>query len=175
MEVATSTRPLSRRDAFRSLIRDHQASIWRYLRFLGSDEELAADLVQETFLAVWNKPFEDRGFGSSRAYLRTVSRNLFLMRKRRDESRPAHVGLEAAETEWAQHDEDDGEGYREALRDCLKNISARARAALDLFYRDRRSRTDVAVELGMAPAGVKTLMRRTREALRSCIEKKVRA
>ena len=83
--------------------------------------------------------------------------------------------LDAAESEWARHDEDSGESYREALRDCLAALSARARRALDLFYRDRRSRTDVAVELDMAPDGVKTLMRRARETLRICIDKKVRA
>jgi RNA polymerase sigma-70 factor (ECF subfamily) len=174
MEVATSTKPMTRQDEFRALIRDHQAAIWRYLRFLGSDEELAADLVQETFLAVWRKPFEDRGSGSTRAYLRTVGRNLFLMSRRRDKSRPVHVDLDAAESEWARHDEDDGESYREALRDCLAALSDRARKALDLFYRDQRSRTDVAVEIDMTPDGVKTLMRRSRESLRGCIEKKVR-
>ena len=35
------------------LVREHQAELWRYLRYLGSDAARAEDLVQETFLRVW--------------------------------------------------------------------------------------------------------------------------
>ena len=71
------------------------------------------------------------GFSTTRAYLRTVSRNLFLMSRRRDASRPVHVEIDAADAEWERHEADDGEGYREALRACLEILSDRARAALD--------------------------------------------
>ena len=33
------------------LVREHQADVWRYLRYLGADGHDADDLTQETFLA----------------------------------------------------------------------------------------------------------------------------
>jgi len=47
------------------------------------------------------------------------------------------------------------------------------RRALDLQYRDRASRAEIAAELDLAVEGVKTLMRRARSALRDCVERKL--
>ena len=47
------------------------------------------------------------------------------------------------------------------------------REAINGFYRDRLSREELAAKLDMKPDGVKTLLRRTREVLRNCIEKKI--
>ncbi len=71
------------------LVRDHQASIWRYFRFLGVQAEEADDLTQETFLAmaksIRQSKFEQRSPGETAAYLRTVARNQLLMVRRRQE------------------------------------------------------------------------------------------
>ena len=173
MEVSTSPPQATRENRLLDLIERHQGPIWRYLRFLGADEELAADLAQETFLAVWRRPPEDRGDAASRAYLRKVARNLFLMQVRRQRARPRLVDLREAEEVWQRHEWDDGEIYREALSRCLDELGERPREAIQLFYGQVHSRQEVADALGMATEGVKTLLRRTRERLRDCIERKV--
>jgi RNA polymerase sigma-70 factor (ECF subfamily) len=155
------------------LVRAHQAALWRYLRYLGCQPAEADDLVQETFLRVWRHPFADQGPAAAAGYLRTVARNLFLDAARRAKVRPAFVDLGAAEAAWAEYERGDGgEGYRGALRTCLGLLAERARRALALFYGEERSRESVAATLGLSADGVKTLLRRSRETLRECIERK---
>ncbi|MEX2186908.1 MAG: sigma-70 family RNA polymerase sigma factor [Pirellulales bacterium] len=156
-----------------SLARRHQAEIWRYLRFLGCDHGQAEDVTQETFLAVLKKPPDCRDAAAVRAYLRTVARNTFLalLRKTR---REAEFDLDAAEQIWADtHPRDGGDERLAALDDCLAALEGRARQAIDLAYRESKSRGDIAAALDMSEDGVKSLLRRTRDVLRQCVDRKV--
>jgi len=169
-----SARTYSRESEFDAMVREHQAGLWRYLRFLGCDGVLAEDLVQDTFLAVWDKPFEDRGPQATAAYLRRVAKNHFLMAVRRKKARPAFQDLREADAVWADSVGDDaGTAYRAALADCIQLLKPRQRQGIELFYADKQSRTGIATRLGMTVDGVKTLLRRTREALRTCVERRV--
>jgi RNA polymerase sigma-70 factor (ECF subfamily) len=159
---------------FAALVKEHQAGLWRYLRYLGCRPAEADDLVQEAFLRVWRHPFSDQGPAATSGYLRTVARNLFLDAARRAKVRPVFVDLAAAETAWAEYERDDGgDGYRGALRACLLSLADRARRALALFYGEERPREAVAAALGLTADGVKTLLRRARESLRECIERRL--
>lgn len=167
-------------DTPEELIRRHQAAVLRYLRYLGADASAVDDLVQETLLAVLRKvadgTFEQKSYTQTGAYLRVTARNEFISRHRKQGREPDMVAIEAAESVWAEVVIDDVlEDYLDALRDCLKSVSDKAASALRLFYRDKRSRMEVAEELEMKPAGVKTLLRRTRESLRDCVERKVQS
>jgi RNA polymerase sigma-70 factor (ECF subfamily) len=157
------------------LIRTHQAGIWRYLRYLGSDPALADDLTQETFLAVIRKPFEQRSDVETSAYLRTVARHKFLRATEKTRRGPTLNDLEVADEVWAETHADGGSEYLEALKDCLDQVQGRARTAIERRYRDGCSREATARELDMSPDGVKTLLRRTRQVLRRCVEEKVAA
>ncbi len=158
-----------------TLVRAHQAGVWRYLRFLGCDPAEADDLVQETFLTVLREPFELRSPTQTAAYLRMVARNRLLMARRKQRRVPTAIDLEAAEAVWARVAGEDGlNHYLVALNDCLEAaVSPRVRRALELQYRDRASRAEIAAALDMAVEGVKTLLRRARSALRDCVERKV--
>jgi RNA polymerase sigma-70 factor (ECF subfamily) len=156
------------------LVRNHQAGVWRYLRFLGADESLADDLTQETFLAIWRKPFVDHTPAATSRYLRTVSRNLFLMSLRKGNRLPTLERLELADEVWDRFSGDD-ETMLDALRECLEGLNGRARLAIDLCYRDQRSRAEIGRELELSEDGVKSLLRRTRELLRQCVEQKKKA
>ena len=163
---------LSGRHDLADLVRTHQAGLWRYLRFLGCDAATAEDLVQETFVAVWKKPFEDRG--ATAAYLRQVAKNRFLMAVRRKRVRPAFQQLGEADEAWdAYAGDDDGAAYRDALAECVEELKPRQRQGVELFYREHQSRDGIAAALGMTADGVKTLLRRAREALRVCVEGRV--
>lgn len=156
------------------LVQAQQMGIWRYLRFLGCDPAQADDLTQETFLAIHGKPPEERSAAATSAYVRTVARNLFLMSLRRARRQAIVENIELIEEVWQRFAaDDDGEAYRDAMRDCVETLDGRARQAIDLFYRDQRSRSEIAGELEMTEDGVKSLLRRTREILRKCVEKKV--
>jgi RNA polymerase sigma-70 factor (ECF subfamily) len=165
------------------LVRVHQAGVWRYLRYLGAKASEADDLTQETFLAVIGATgqanFEQRSSAQTAAYLRSVARNRLLMARRAQKHEIHTVELAAAETVWAQSTEDGHlDDYLVALADCLENglnnSDSRARQALDKFYRHRKGRVEIAAEMDMTPEGVKTLLRRTRDLLRKCIERHIR-
>ena len=158
-----------------ALVHAHQAGVWRYLRFLGCDSTEADDLVQETFLAVLGEQFEVRSPAQTGAYLRTVARNRLLTARRKQRNAPVTVDLEAAETVWARVAGEDGlSDYLDALGDCLEGaVSPRVRRALELQYRDRAGRAEIAAQLDLAVEGVKTLLRRARSALRDCVERKL--
>ena len=167
---------VDRRAEMTALVQAHQAGVWRYLRFLGCDRAEADDLTQETFLVVLRDGFEARSPAQTAAYLRTVARNRLLMARRKRGNRPAEVELAAAEAYWAKTVGNKGlDDYLVALADCLQvAVTARVRKALELQYRDRASREQIAAALEMAAEGVKTLLRRARDVLRDCVERKIR-
>ncbi|HVX60404.1 MAG TPA: RNA polymerase sigma factor [Pirellulales bacterium] len=170
MAIATIKPPSD----FAGLVRVHQAGVWRYLRFLGADEAQADDLTQETFLSVYRRPFVEQSPAATAAYLRTVARRQFMMSIRKSKRQPALANLELADEVWSRLAGDDGGGYLEALRDCLQSLDGRVRQAIELRYRDDRSRADIGRLLEIGEDGVKSLLRRTREVLRGCVEKRVR-
>jgi RNA polymerase sigma-70 factor (ECF subfamily) len=156
-----------------ALVREHQADVWRYLRYLGAESHDADDLTQETFLALARSEFVEQGPRQTTVYLRTVARNQLLMLRRRQGREVSTTDLETAEAVWSQNIEPRGTGgFLDALAECLDQLEDRVRQAIDGFYRDQLSREELAARLDMKPDGVKTLLRRTRELLRNCIEKK---
>jgi RNA polymerase sigma-70 factor (ECF subfamily) len=157
------------------LVREHQAGVWRYLRFLGCDAPQADDLTQETFLAVVRKPLEVRSRRETAAYLRTVARRQLLMHLRQQKREPVVADLQAADVVWAAAAGDNGlEDYLDALRECLQSaVDDRARTALELQYHHSASRSQIAERLDLAAEGVKTLLRRARASLRACVERKL--
>jgi RNA polymerase sigma-70 factor (ECF subfamily) len=172
MATATMKRPKD----LGELVRVHQGGLWRYLRFLGAGEALADDLTQETFLAVWRRPFDQRADEATAAYLRTVARNLFLAAIRKARREPPVADLDAAEAVWERLAGDDGgAAHLDALRECVEGLEGNARQAIDLFYRHGRSRVEVGESLAMTEDGVKSLLRRTRDGLRKCVEGKLNA
>lgn len=159
------------------LVRDRQAEVWRYLRFLGADATEADDLTQETFLAVARSRFVEETDAQTAGYLRTVARRQLLMLRRQQKRRIKTVDFDAAETVWAETmwpagaERDRFDDRIDAARGCVEKLTGRSREAIDLSYREGTSRDAIAEQLEMTADGVKTLLRRTREKLRECIEK----
>jgi len=169
--VSSKTRP-----DVATLVREHQAEVWRYLRYLGAGPELADDLTQETFLQLLRAPYQDQGRAARSAWLRTVARNFYLKSLRRPTASAdlMQAELEVADAAWAGFArEDGGQEHLAALRQCLDELDGRARQAVHLQYEERRSRESLAAALGLSPDGVKSLMRRVRTALRACVERRI--
>lgn len=156
------------------LIEDHQVGIWRYLRALGCDASEAEDLTQETFLAVLQKPFQYYGQTAAACYLRKVAYHRFISTRRRQGKEVIVAELEQVDESWSQWigKHDSGE-LLEALRVCLKQLTARARWALEMRFRDKLPRANIADALSITEHGARNLMQRAKTKLRSCIESKM--
>jgi len=156
------------------LVAEHQAGVWRYLRTLGCDSSLAEDLTQETFLAVFQRPFQDYNRSATASYLRRTAHNLYVSLQRRAGKITTVEDIELLDQSWHRWAaEDNGEAVLAALRECLEKLSGRARLALQLRFRDRESRANIAAALEITEHGAKNLMQRAKQKLRACIESKL--
>ena len=156
------------------LVREHQGDVWRYLRYLGAAADGADDLAQETLLAVARSPLVLRSRAETAAYLRTAARNQLLILRRKQGRQVGTVELAAAEEVWATcHPDGNSNALLDALKTCCETLAGRGQEAVNKFYREGLSRERLAEAMGMTFDGVKTLLRRTRDALRQCIERRL--
>ena len=156
------------------LIEDHQAGVWRYLRALGCEANLAEDLTQETFLKVLQRPFEEYDPKATAAYLRRTAYNLLVSYHRRAGKVTAVENVEEFDRTWnGWAGEDNGEALLDALKDCLTRLTERARLALEMRFRDKQSRANIAQRLDITEHGAKNLMQRAKQQLRECIDRKL--
>ena len=167
------------RDELVSLVHSHQAPIYRYLRYLGAAREVAQDLTQETFVVAFQKNAQGQlnEISNILAWLRGVSRNLFLAYCRRNRTSPVHMDsgyVERAEALWAEEFGDsDGSDHLAALRQCLQRLPQRQQEMLRLQYSLRKSRAEIADACRLTEDGVKTAMRRLRAALGECVQRRL--
>jgi RNA polymerase sigma-70 factor, ECF subfamily len=161
---------------------------------LTSDRHVAEEVVQETFLALWNRAeLFDPKIGSLAAWLHTIARNRTVDRLRAAGRRPNLIPLSSA----AGEDEQAGaaldrlvaagtviggarvspgpEGelaateLRQILRDALAELPDAERTAIVLAYREELTQTEIAERLGWPLGTVKTRTRRALLRLRGAL------
>jgi RNA polymerase sigma-70 factor (ECF subfamily) len=161
---------------------------------LTSDRQVAEEVVQETFLALWNRAeLFDPAIGSLAAWLHTIARNRTVDRLRAAGRRPNLIPLSSATGE----DEQAGaaldrlvasgtviggarvgsgpEGelaateLRQVLRDALAELPDAERTAIVLAYREELTQTEIAERLGWPLGTVKTRTRRALLRLRGAL------
>ena len=152
------------RDAFATLVRAHQGSVFSIgLRML-SRRDAAEDLAQDVFLQLYRKldsieSLEHLGF-----WLRRVAANLaidWLRRRPYSATRPLDEGAEVA----AQETEEDPLMSRELMR-MLGDLAPHPRAVMLLRYQEDRDVAEVAAMLDMPVNTVKSHIKRSLTALR---------
>ena len=157
------------------LIQTYQVGVWRYLRALGCESALAEDLTQDTFLAVLQRPFQDVSPAATSAYLRKTALNMLISHERRAGRVRAVEDVELLDRNWMRWAGDDnGDAALEYLKNCLQRLTERARTALEMRFRDDRSRAEIAEALEITEHGAKNLMQRAKQQLRDCVESKLK-
>lgn len=143
--------------------------LWRFLRRLGCDATAAEDLAQDAALAAISSGVYRLEQDAAMAWLHATARNLFRAHLRTKARQPQ---LTAEADAWPDASEFDAESeqLRSALRRCLMQLAPRARRAIELRYRQGAGREQIATELGVQASGIKSLLQRTRQQLRTCVE-----
>lgn len=168
--IATLRPPTETTTDLPALIRQHQRNLWRYARVLGCSAAETDELIQDAFVVLWRKNAASGVASRDAAYLRKLVRDGFVDRVRaRDREARAHAN--AVERVWEQ--EPEGDRVLEALVACRDELGGRSAAVVAAFYERRLGRDAVAEELGMTENGVKTLLQRTRAALRACVQRRL--
>lgn len=165
----------------------YASSIFAAAHRLTSDRGIAEEVVQETFLALWNRAeLFDSAAGSLAAWLHTIARNRAIDRLRAAGRRPNLVALSSA----SSPDEDPAQalermvsrgsvvagstpplgpeqavaaaGVRDAIQTAVATMPDVERTVILLAYQEDLTQTEIADRLGWPLGTVKT---RTRRAL----------
>ena len=167
-----------RKNELEILMQCHQMELYRYVQFLGADQSLADDIVQEVFISVYyHKNLPDFGDVDQRiAWLRSVAKNLFYKqcRKHKRQVNLTEEILSRLEFYWDHSTKDDALFLKkEALVECLKTLPEKQSIAIQMRYKKRLSRQQMAEELKMSENGIKSFLQRLRQALGKCIKLKL--
>jgi RNA polymerase sigma-70 factor (ECF subfamily) len=161
---------------------------------LTADRQIAEEVVQETFLALWNRAeLFNPAVGSLAAWLHTIARNRTVDRLRSAGRRPNLVPFSATsgpdEQDSAALDRlvaagtmvggaslgpgPEGElaatELRHVIRDALDDLPDVERTAIVLAYREELSQSEIAERLGWPLGTVKTRTRRALLRLRGAL------
>ena len=191
-DVAVVRRMAAGSEAALETLYDRYASaIFAAVYRLTSDRGTAEEVVQETFLALWNRAETfDPAAGSLAAWLHAIARNRTIDRLRAAGRRPPLVALSAA----AAPDEDanqalerlvsDGSivggarpapgpeqafeaaGVQEAIGLAIASMPEDERTVILLAYQEELSQSEIAARLGWPLGTVKTRTRRALQRLR---------
>jgi len=183
-------------EAFTLLYDRHAAAVYRLALGVMRDRSIAEEVVQESFLALWNRAeLYDPALGSAVGWLMTIARNRAVDHVRRVARRvPAAPFSQlvaddpdpAAATDWlVSAGETLATGApaapepevalaatetREAVSRAIATLHDVEREAILLAYRDGLSQSEIAARLGWPIGTVKTRSRRALRRMREALE-----
>jgi RNA polymerase sigma-70 factor (ECF subfamily) len=156
------------RAAFEVLLAGIQGPLFRYLRHLLTDVDLAQDVLQETLMQVYRKItwLREPTLLLPWAY-RIASREAF--RRLRVRRRLAETTLDDAAAEGVEPSHAD-DAILDALPRFLESISPASRSVLTLHYIEELSLSEIAAILGLSQGTVKSRLAYGLVQLRRALE-----
>jgi RNA polymerase sigma factor (sigma-70 family) len=164
-------------DAFRGLYRRYAPSARALAQRVVRQANLAEDIVQEAFLAIWENPDGyDPGRGSVRSWLMTTVHHRAVDAVRREEAQRRRMDEAAGETVILVQDPADQvveevglPEERAAILSALDGLPAEQRQVIELMYFDGLTQSKIADRLQLPLGTVKSRtllgMRRLRTSL----------
>lgn len=164
-------------EALEGLLRRYQPRIYRFGMKMCRDPDAAADVAQDTLLAMARTLHGFRGEASVSTWLYTIARSFCIKKRRRRKSAPAaELSLESDRPAAAAALPDSAPApdrlvedheTRDALEAALASLSAPHREALVLRDIEGLTAAEVAEVTGLSVEAVKSRLHRARAAVRS--------
>jgi RNA polymerase sigma factor (sigma-70 family) len=146
---------------FRDFFERESGRLLKTLYFVTGDRQDAADLMQDAFLKIWERWDRIETIDDPRAYLFRVALNGSKMRRRATRrAATRHLPLAAVADPF------DGVDLQEDVRQMLRSLTPRQRAALVLLDLYGYCSEDAARIMGIRPSTVRALATQGRAALR---------
>lgn len=163
------------RSAFETIVLEHQATIFGYLRARLMQPSDAEDLTQEVFLRFYTSRLRFDPSNLIRPWLLGIARNLLKEHarktKRRKEIAWTRLCLELEELLDAEDQTyEDVVGH---LPGCMEGLGESAREAIELRYTCNMPLLEIGHRLHRSEGAVKLLMFRARQALKYCLQSKI--
>ncbi len=150
-------------DALQELFIRYAGRVGRFARTLTGREDLAEEVVQETFLALWNGAGSFAGRAQVSTWLLGIARNQAHAALRK-EAKGARLGSVPSELpdprEEAQH-----EARTARVRRALERLPAEQREVVFLAFYEGLSYRDIAEALGVPEGTVKSRMHHAKRKL----------
>ncbi len=166
------------RSAFDTLVTQYESKAYQYAYRLTRDQDLAADIVSEAFVRVYNSIANFRGQSAFGTWLYRILTNCYLDYRKRDKSRfntslESSVQLESGEVERQIQDDAPGPDIQaersareEAVQSALETMPEYQRAMLVMYHVENLTYEDIAEALDLPLGTVKSRLNRARMALR---------
>jgi RNA polymerase sigma-70 factor (ECF subfamily) len=154
-------------DSFQSFYRRHAGRVLAYARQLGKSSELAEDVAQEVFVAVWNKAASFRpDRGDVAGWLYTMTRNKLI-----DHWRKAGSGAELGglDLQALAGGETQGVDLLLAVRQALAQVHPDQRRAIELAYFGGLTYEETAERLELPVGTLKSRIRTGLKLMRSVL------
>jgi RNA polymerase sigma-70 factor (ECF subfamily) len=173
-------------EAFTRLVHLHQARVRTYLdRFLSNkDRDIVDDLAQQTFLDAFRSLSSHTGETAFDHWLLRIAKNRALTYLRDQQRRRAReeASVELALAGWLADRMQSGPGdptrheqRLSALQACLNGLPETSRQLVANYYFHGQQGVDIARGLGKKQSWVWVTLLRIRQALRQCIELRLKA
>jgi RNA polymerase sigma-70 factor, ECF subfamily len=169
------------RDAFAALYRRHFQGLYDFALRIVRDDDLAADVVQSTFVKAWDAARKQKEVANVKAWLYTIAHNLAIdelrLRKRLAEPSSGGRGEEAAfpfavvdpsrfsDPEAVVQDRE----LVELVWDSASALNPQEYALLDLHLRRGLDADEISRHLSLAKSAVYTRLSRLRDSLEEAV------
>ncbi|MCB1088951.1 MAG: sigma-70 family RNA polymerase sigma factor [Verrucomicrobiae bacterium] len=164
-------------------VRQHHAGLRAFIRSLGVLPMWVDDIAQEAFIVAYERLDEfdqERDFG---AWVRGIARNLVINERRKDARRKRILADNLTDilvrTSSVPEDVEEEMGdyataKLAALRECMTHLPEKSRALIQARYEKDEAAPDIADRLQMKAPAVRKALERVREALKKCMDEKLR-
>ncbi|MFC1671550.1 sigma-70 family RNA polymerase sigma factor [Planctomycetota bacterium] len=169
---------MDRKDKFYLKITKHRSSIMAVIVAMVRDFGAAEDVFQDTVVQILASA---ERFDDARDFLpwaNGIARNI--VRRHFKKLRRAMTPMEQADLEYLGSVMDDAppadtvDEERAALRYCMQRVNTRNKKLLNLRYGENLKGKALADSVGLKELSVRGILKRIRDALRDCIERRVK-
>jgi RNA polymerase sigma-70 factor (TIGR02943 family) len=152
-----------------------------------SDPELAKDLVQETFLAAFEKIGSFKGDSSPKTWLFSILNHKIIDIYRKRAKQPVNTDNQVfakffdQDGDWLEekkpkdwHEDEkhllDDFDFQSVLKKCLDELPEKWNTCVKLKYLSEKSGEEICQEVGIAPTNFWQIVHRAKLQLRDCVE-----
>jgi RNA polymerase sigma-70 factor (TIGR02943 family) len=169
-------------------VEEYTSGLFSWALHKTSDEELAKDLVQDTFMAAAERLASFRGDSSPKTFLFSILNNKIIDHYRKKVNKPVNIEdqnlssffnengewrNEKKPRDWHEEEENllDDDKFQTVLQDCIGKLPENWNTCVTSKYLMEKKAEEICQDLGITTTNYWQMMHRAKLQLRECIEK----